>query len=193
MIKIVAGSSLYHSINKLKPSEQEKLSDIVYSFPGLYLEPNTSKYCYDYLTSAPSRNRNTILWHDLLNNTSTSHPKKKNTPQTVDELIETLKTIPNLFYVVTCQRKGAPYIFDKFVKAPKCYVIDVTKHIISASEETDELVLAEYREFHQYPDVELRRLASELHYNTDINRIFKTRGAKRQSAGERREAKRRKL
>ena len=160
MIKIVAASSLYHSINKLKPSEQEKLSDIVNSFPGLNLDPNTSNYCYDYVTSATLRNWNIILWRDLLNNTLTSHPRKKNTRQTVDELIETLKTIPNFFCVVTCQRQGAPYIFDKLVKALKCYVIDVTKHIISASEQTDELVLAEYRELHQHPDVELRSLAS---------------------------------
>ena len=160
MIKRVAASSLYPSTKKLKPSEQEKLSDIVNSFPGLNLDPNTSNYCYDYLTLATLRNRNIILWHDLLNKTLTSHPRNKNTPQTVDELIKTLKTIPNFFCVVTCQRQGAPYIFDKLVKALKCYVIDVTKHIICASEQTDELVLAEYRELHQHPDVELRSLAS---------------------------------
>ena len=104
-----------------------------------------------------------------------------------------MKTIPNLFCVVTCQREGAPYIFDKLVKALKSYVIDLTKDIIRASEQTDELVLAEHRELYQYPDVELRSLASVLHYNTDIKRILKTRGTKRRSAGGRREAKRRRL
>ena len=105
MIKIVPASSFYYPINKLKPSEQEKLSDIDYSFPGLNLDPNTSNYCYDYLTSAPLRNRNTILWNDLMNNTLTSQPRKKNTPQTVDELIETLKTIPTSFVLSPANAK----------------------------------------------------------------------------------------
>ena len=56
MIKIVAASSLYHSINKLEKSEQDKLADPVHSFPGLNLDTNTSNYCLDYLTSAPLRN-----------------------------------------------------------------------------------------------------------------------------------------
>ena len=42
MIKIVDASSLYHSINKLEQSEQDKLADPVQSFPGLNLDPSTS-------------------------------------------------------------------------------------------------------------------------------------------------------
>ena len=109
MIKIVAASSLSRSIAKLDESEQHKLADSVHSSPGLNLDTNTANYCYDYLTSTQLSKRNLILWHDLLNNT-TSHPKKNNIPQTVDQLIATLKSIPNLFCVVTCQRVGAPYI-----------------------------------------------------------------------------------
>ena len=190
MIKIVAASSLSRSIAKVDESEQHKLADSVHSLPGLNLDPNTANYCYDYLTSTQLRKRNLILWHDLLNNTITSHPKKNNIPQTVDQLIATLKTIPNLFCDVTCQRVGAPYIFDDLVKALDCYVIDVTKHVISASEQIDESVFAEYRRLHQHSDIELRTLATVLHYYPNIKRIFKTRGTKRRSAGERREAKR---
>ena len=144
MIKIVGASSLYHSINKLEQSEQDKLADPVHSFPGLNLNPSTSNYCLDYLTSTPLRNCKIVLWHDLINNTITSPPKKGNIPQTIEELIATLKTIPNLFCVVTCQRKGAPYIFDDLLNSLDCYVIDVTKHIISASERIDESLIAEY-------------------------------------------------
>ena len=181
MIKIVAASSLSRSIAKLDESEQHKLADSVHSLPGLNLDPKTANYCYDYLTSTQLRKRNLILWHDLLNNTITSHPKNNNIPQTVDQLIATLKTIPNLFCVVTCQRVGAPYIFDDLVKALDCYVIDVTKHVIGASEQIDESV---------HSDIELRTLVSVLHYYPNIKRIFNTRGTKRRSAGDRREAKR---
>ena len=193
MIKIVGASALYHSINKLEQSEQDKLADPVHSFPGLNIAPSTSNYCLDYLTSTPLRNCKIVHWHDLLSNTITSHPKKGNIPQKTEELIATLKTIPKLFCVVTCQRKGAPYIFDDLLNSLDCYVIDVTKHIISASEGIDESLIAEYRKLHQAADIESRTLATVLHYFPDFNRIFKTRGTKRRTAGEKREAKRRKF
>ena len=193
MIKIVGASSLYDSINKLEQSEQDKLADPVHSFPGLNLDASTSNYRLDYLTSTPLRNCKIVLWHDLINNTITSHPKKGNIPQIIEELIATLKNIRNLFCVVTCQRIGAPYIFDDLLNSLDCYVIDVTKHIISASERIDESLIAEYRKLHQAADIESRTLATLLHYFPDFNRIFKTRGTKRRTAAEKREAKRRKF
>ena len=108
MIKIVGASSLYHSINKLEQSEQDELADPVHSFPGLNLDPSTSDYCLDYFTSNPLRNSKIFLWYDLLNNTITSHPKKGNIPQTIEELIATLKTIPNLSCVDTVNAKVLP-------------------------------------------------------------------------------------
>ena len=193
MIKIVGASSLYHSINKLEQSEQDKLADPVQSFPGLNLDPSTSNYCHDYLISTPPKNYKIVLWHDSLNNTITSHPKKGNIPQTIEELIATLKTIPNLICVVTCQRKGAPYIFYGLLSSLDCYVIDVTKHIISASERIDESLIAEYRKLHQAADIESRTLTTVLHFFPNFNRIFKTRGTKRRTAAEKREAKWRKF
>ena len=193
MIKIRAASSFYNSINKHEQSEQDKLADPIHSFPGLNLDPSTSNYCLDYLTSAPLRNCKIVLWHELLNNTITSHPKKSNIPQTIEELIATLKTFLDLFCVVTCQRKGAPYIFDDLLSSLDCYVIDMTKHITSASERIDESLIAEYRKLHQAADIESKTLAIVLHYFPDFNRIFKTRGTKRRTAGQMREAKRRKF
>ena len=94
-------------------------------------------------------------------------------------------------YCFICQRNCAPYIFDDLLNSLDCYVIDVTKHIISASERIDESLIAEYRKLHQAADIVSRTLATVLHYFTTSKRIFKTRGTKRRTAGEKREAKRR--
>lgn len=190
MIQIVAASSLYHSLKSLPEAEQDNLSKVIYSYPGLSLDPNSSNCIYPYLTSSPLSNLQLIIWHDLLNNTITSHPVKKNIPQTVPQLIDTLKSLPNLFCVITCQRDGAPHLFEDLFEALPCYVIDVTKHIISSSEQLDNSILSQYRLLHQSADLELRSLSVILHYQTNIKRIFKTRGRKRRNAGERREAKR---
>ena len=69
----------------------------------------------------------------------------------------------------------------------------MTKHIISASERIDESLIAEYRKLHQAADIESKTLATVLHYFPDFDRIFKTRGTKRRTAGEKREARRRNI
>ena len=123
----------------------------------------------------------------MINNTLTPNPKQNNVPLAIEELIATLQNLPNLFCVVTCQREGAPYIYDELVRTLDCFVIDLPKHIISASEQAEESVVAEYRKLHQSPDFELRTLGIILHYYPNINRIFKKRGTKRRSAKERRD------
>ena len=173
----------------LPPAEQANLSEIIYSFPGLNLDPTNNNFVYPYLTSAPLRNVQLILWHDLINNTITSHSKKENIPQTVPQLIESLKSLQNLFCVVTCQRDGAPYFFEDLLKALPCYVIDVTKHIISATEQLNDTIISQYERFYQSADLELRSLSVTLHYQTNIKRIFKTRGTKRRNTSDRRETK----
>ena len=189
MIKTIAASSLHHSLKSLPQAEQDNLSEVIYSLPGLNLDPTTNNFVYPFLTSAPFENVQLILWHDLLNNTLTSHSKKKNIPQTVPQLIETLKSLQNLFCVVTCQRDGAPYIFEDLLKNLPCYVFDVTKHIISATEQLNNSIISQYKRLHQSADLELRSLSVILHYQTNIKRIFKTRGTKRRKASDRREAK----
>ena len=184
MIKIIAASSRHHSLKSLPQAEKDNLSEIIYSFPGLNLDPTTNNFVYPYLTSAPLRNVQSI---PLLNNALTSHPKK-NIPQTVPQLTETLKSLQNLFCVVTC-RDGAPYIFEDLLKALPCYVIDFKKHIISATEQLNETIISQNKCLHQSADLELRSLSVILHYQTNIKRNFKTGGTKRRNTSDRREAK----
>ena len=173
MIKIIAASSLHHSLKSLPQAEQDNLSEIISSFPGLNLDPTNNHFVYPYLTSAPLRNVQLILWHELLNNTLTSHPKKKNIPQTVPQLIETLKSLQNLFCVVTCQRDGDPYIFEDLLKALPCYVIDVTKHIISAIEQLNDTIISQYKRLHQSADLELRSLSKSFITKQTSNELSK--------------------
>ena len=147
----------------------------------------------DFLNCEPLKDRQIILWHDLINNSITSHPKKKNTPLTLDELVSTLQNLQNLYCVVTCQRDGAPYIFDFLLNKLNCYVIDITKHLISATDKLDQSQLEKYSKLHQSPELELRSLGVVLLHSSNIQRIFKSRGTKRQSGAARRRAKKRQL
>ena len=111
--------------------------------------------------------------------------KKKNLPQTVEQIVSTIKTLRNIHCVVTYQRDGRPPIVNTLLESLNCYLI------ISASEKLEQATLIEYKKLHKSPEPELRSLGVELHYYPNIKRIFSTRGIKRRTIGERREAKKR--
>ena len=156
IILVAAASFLYHSLKNLQ-KDRVTVVELVYSSPGLNLDPNTSNCAYDYLSSPSLESCHIVLWHDLLNNTITSHPKK-NLPQTVEQLVPTIKTLRNIDCVVTCQRDGAPTILNTHLESLNFYVVDVTTHIISAFEKLEEATLSEYKKLHQSLDLELRLL-----------------------------------
>ena len=173
ILVVAAASSLYHSLKKLGKEDRVTVDELLYSSPGLNLDPNTSNWVYDYLSSPSLENRHIVLWHDLQNNTIRSHPKK-NLPQIVEQLVSTIKTLQNIYCVVTCYKHGAPPMFNTLLESLNCYVIDVITHIISASEKLDEPTLTEYKKLHQSPELELRSLGVVIHYYPNIKRIFKT-------------------
>ena len=189
MVLVVAASSLSHSLDTLDEDTRNSVTEVVHAFPGLNLDPKTNNCVLDFLNCEPLKNRQVILWHDLINNSITSHPKKNNTPLTVDKLVSTLLNLKNLYCVVTCQRDGAPYIFDILLNNLNCYVIDITKHLISATDRLDRSKLEKYSKLHQSPELELRSLGVVLHHSSNLQQIFKSRGTKRRSGAARRQAK----
>ena len=75
MLRIIAASSLYNSIEELQIKLREQLRELVHAGPGFSLNPesvNKSKDVYTYLKSEELRNTRIILWHDLIN-TITPH------------------------------------------------------------------------------------------------------------------------
>ena len=74
MFKIMAASSLLHSLADLPQNLQAQLEDIVYSVPGLSLNPesvNKAKNVFNHIRSPDFSNKHILLWHDLINNTIT--------------------------------------------------------------------------------------------------------------------------
>ena len=193
MVLVVAASSLSHSLDTLDEHTRNSVTGVVHAFPGLNLDPKQNNCVLDFLNCEPLKDRQVILWHDLINNSITSHPKKNNTPLTVDELVSTLQQLKNLYCVVTCQRDGAPYIFDILLNKLNCYVIDITKHLISATDKLDQSKLEKYSKLHQSPELELRSLGVVLHHSSNLQQIFKSRGTKRRSGAARRQAKKQQL
>ena len=191
MLKSIAVSSLYNSIEELQIKLREQLRRLVHAAPGLSLNPesvNKSKDVYNYLKTEELRNTRIILWHDLINNTITPHKSNNYQPQSVNQLVASLKSLTNLFGIVYCQRTGSPNIFED-LRTLDCPIIQVTTDILSKSEQRSEVLVEKYKALHQSSDLGLRSLGVVLHYYPNLRKILKTRGAKRRTHEQRREAK----
>ena len=153
----------------------------------LNLKPNSTNASKNvtHLLLKEFKEEHIILWHDLINNSISKHSTNNDTSLSPNQLIKTLKTIPNLYCIVYCQHNGTPNIFDLLHKSLNCFVVDITKHILSKSEQLNDTIMERYRVLHQSIDQELRTLPVILHYYPRIERIFKTSGSKRTSSADR--------
>ena len=83
MFHIVAASSLFHSINTLNTGEKKQYESLVTAIPGLSLNKNLlnqGKNLRRLLEDSPLREKKVVVWHDVVNNTISSHRKKQLSP-----------------------------------------------------------------------------------------------------------------
>ena len=190
MLKIIAASSLYNSIGELQIKLRKQLRELVHAGPSFSLNPesvNKSKDVYNYLKSEELKDTRIILWHDLINKTITPLKSNNYQPQSVNQLVASLRSLTNLCGIVYCQRTGSPNIFED-LRTLDCPLIQVTTDILSKSEQRSEVLVEKYKALHQSSDLELRSLSVVSHYYPNLRKILKTRGTKRRT--QRREAKR---
>ena len=110
MLKIIAASFLYNSIEELQISLRKQLREFLHAGPALSLNPesvNKSKDVYYYLKSEELKNTIIILWHDLINNTITPHKSNNYQLQSVNQLVASLRSLTNLCSIVCWQRTGS--------------------------------------------------------------------------------------
>ena len=90
MAMIVAASSFYHSLEDLEQEERRETQQQVYAVAGLSLNPNTLNRGKDLrvlLELQPLASKQINIWHDVLNNSISSHRTNNYTPCPLDELL----------------------------------------------------------------------------------------------------------
>ena len=88
-----------------------------------------------------------------MNNTNTPHITNNYKPRSVKQLLLSLRKLPNLYCIVYCQREGTDNIFDQLGTLDTT-VFDITKDIISKSEQQSKTLIEKYRALHQSPNLE---------------------------------------
>ena len=106
MLKIIAASSLYNSVEDLQIHLRKQLQKLVHAGPGFSLNPksvNKSKDVLNILKSEELKTGKIFLWHDLITNTITPHKSNDYQPQSVTQLVTSLRSRRNLCGIVYCQ------------------------------------------------------------------------------------------
>ena len=152
MAMIVAASSIYHSLKSLELEERRETQQKVYAVPGLSLNPNTlnrGKNVRVLLEQQPLASKQIIFWHDLLNNSISSHRTNNYTPCPLDDLLAYLQLKRRqLSAIVYCRRTGTPNFFEN-LRRTEIIVLKKTGNLISRSKRQNPAVLREYLQLHQ--------------------------------------------
>ena len=175
MAMIVAASSLYHSLKDLEQEERRETQQKVYAVPGLSLNSNTlnrGKNLRVLLELQPLASKKFIIWHDMLNNSISSHRTNNYTPCPLDELLAYLQSKRRqISGIVYCRRTGTPDVFEDLRKT-EIIVIKTTGSLISRRKRQNPVVLKEYLQLHQSSELELKSLRVVLSHRDHLPGIF---------------------
>ena len=190
---IVAASSLYHSLKDLEQEEWRETQQKVYAVPGFSLNPNTlnrGKGLRVLLELQPLATKQIIIWHDVLNNSISSHRTNNYTPCPLDELLAYLQSKRRQINgIVYCRRTGTRDIFED-LRRTEIIVIKTTGSLISRRNRQNPAVLREYLQLHQSSELELKSLRVVLSHRDHLPGIFsRVRGQTKKTSQGRRRAK----
>ena len=119
MFHIVAANSLFHSIKTLNTGEKTQYESLVTAIPGLSLNNNLlnlRKNLRRLLEDSPLKEKKVVLWHDVVNNTNSSHRTNNYCPAGVEELTNYLKSKKQqILAIVYCRREGTPDLFNQLL------------------------------------------------------------------------------
>ena len=167
MAMIVAASSLYHSLKDLELEERRETQHKVYAIPGLSSNTNAlnrGKNSRILLEQQPLASKQIILWHDVLNNSISSHRTNNYAPCPLDELLAYLQSKRKQISAIVYCRSD---IFEDLRKT-EIIVKKTTGNLISRSKRQNPAVFREYLQLHQSSELELRSLRVVLSHRDHL-------------------------
>ena len=180
-------------------SLSKKSKKIITHIPGLsFSQKNRLKNLIHHLTCGILKTRsNTIIWHDIINNTITAHPSNDNTPWSTQQLISTLATHKDrLAAIIYCKCFGTSDILERHFTSG-ILVISPHKHLLlSDRKRNNDWYLKQIEKIHQSVKLETL-LFTILKHSKHLRRLVvqkrsktrKRKSKKRSSTARRRNKK----
>ena len=197
MVHVVGASSLCKAVETLPHQVRKTIQSKVIAIPGLSLNPLLKNPLtnLEYLLTKGhlSKQYNLVLWHDLLNNTISAHPKHKTPALNIRSLGEVLDRIKHrLSAIVYCRRFGTADIY-KELKASGVTVISVRKNLQSKRKQSDSNLQLKLSALHPESKLELKSLNIILKHGNKLKDLAKnTRSRKNKPSQKKRKARQQK-
>ena len=117
-------------------------------------------------------NEKFLLWHDVVNNSISSHKSNYHCALSGSELTKQIMKLENCQGVVCCPRKSSPNIYP-LLKKLKIPVLHVTRELMLQSKRQDRKLSAEYESLHQEPAFEIKNLSIIRKHNWQLRKLIK--------------------
>ena len=185
---VLGASSLDDALLSLNNRTQKQLKKSVLAIRGLSLNPfatNARKTVQFYLNNS-LKSQQVILWHDVINNSVSSHPSNNNRPLSPSELVENLLHYRHqILAVIYCQRRGIQDVYPD-LQASGIVTISILRDIISKRKAKDLALVRKYFALHQVPCLEIKTLTIVRHYSGNLSVLVKKKQRKKLSKRRRR-------
>ena len=196
MVHVISASSLEKAVSSVQYKVRKLYYNCVTAIPGLSLNPlikNPLKNLGNLLKNGNlARKCDLVIWHDLINNTLSTHWKSNTPASSPETLVKLLKEHKERIQaIVYCRRFGTQDVY-KELKKTGIPVISVRKNLISKRKQHDSILHTKYSAIHQEHRLELKSLNIVLNHAENLEALTKnTRSKKTRPSQKKRQAKQR--
>ena len=189
MAYVIGASSLGYVVDDSPFSLRRRLLARTFATPGLSFNPNARNYLKNLdnlLSTGCLRHRaDIVIWHDLINNTLSSHRSNNYNACSVQQLLHILAR-QQIAAIVYIQREKTPYVFRQLCSLG-ILILPVGK-LLSPKKRRDFAIRSDLTTAHPRTDTERSLLRTVLRNKTDLRKLLNRRSQTKRSSQDQRHA-----
>ena len=129
--------------------------------------------------------KNFLIWHDVINNSSSKHRSNNDSPLTPESLIKILKEFKNkISAIIYVHRQNTPNIYGRLVETG-ILTINVTKHLISKRKAINKELIRKLKLIHPPAFLEIKNLRIIRRYFPNLSELINKIKSRRPSSRKR--------
>ena len=181
MVYVIGASSLRRAIDKAPTSIRRSIQGKVFAVPGLSFHPtakNPNKQLQNLLRKGLKNCSKIVIWHDLVNNSLSSHRSNGNRRCSPDVLLNILEPFrKQISAIIYNQRIATPNIQKNLVQA-SYLTISPKQHILSNRKKASAEFSQELWKLHPSERIELHILQIVLRHQNNLPRLLRRNRSK---------------
>ena len=191
MLYVTGASSLRYAVDDSPFRLRRRLLARTFATPGLSFNPNARKYLKNLdnlLSTGCLRHRaDIVIWHDLINNTLSSHRSNNYYACSVQQLLHILaRHRHRIAAIVYIQREKTPYVFRQLCSSG--ILILPVGTLLSPKKRRNFAIRSDLTTVHPRTDIERSLLRTVLRNGTDLRKLLNRRSQTKRSSQDQRPA-----